>query len=147
MYSRSTAYFCFSVILWTQLVKTSNLCHKVIFCIFNKMAGNLCARKTEQSAEETSFEEEFGSQEGGKKKSSSKSILAPVCYSVCYWVTSICSSGDSAISHALLDYAKHHQCFLRVNKLDIWGAIAVHCAALCYFREASHFENFSDPIY
>lgn len=36
------------------------------------MAGNLCARKTEQSAEETSFfKEEFGSQEEGKKKSDS----------------------------------------------------------------------------
>lgn len=47
MYSSSTAYFCFSysLILWIQLVKTSNLCHKVIFCILNKTAGNLCARK------------------------------------------------------------------------------------------------------
>lgn len=60
------------------------LCHKVIFCILNKTAGNLFARKTEQSAEETSFKGEFGSQEGGKKKSGSLSILAPVCYSVCY---------------------------------------------------------------
>jgi len=39
------------------------------FCILNKTAGNLCARKTELSAEETSFEEDFGCQEEGGRKS------------------------------------------------------------------------------
>lgn len=109
--------FCFKndflccITLWIQLVKTSSLCHKVIFCILNKMAGNLCARKC--------WGDIFWRRvwiSGRRGKSSSQSILAPVCYSVCYWVTSICSSGDSAISHALLDYAKHHQCFLTVSK-------------------------------
>lgn len=38
--------FCFCVSkLWMQQVITSTLCHKVIFCILNKMTGNLCGRK------------------------------------------------------------------------------------------------------
>lgn len=47
----------------------------------------------------------------GRSKKKSQSILASVCYSVCCWVTSICSSGDCAISHAAPDYAKHASVF------------------------------------
>lgn len=79
----------------------------------------------------------WGSGRRENRKSGSRSILAPVCCSVCCWVTSICSSGDGAINHALLDYAKHYQCFLTVIKKR--GI----CTFLCCLKRVSLCRRFT----